>query len=396
MLPSIVLASVLACVTAGFIVFAGIKSGIQSSSNGDLKIGIVGELSDYLGIDFLEQLTGFANAADMNVEFVSCTESEAKTKLLLGELSTYLIVPDGFIESVAYGQNDVKLYYVTLDSNNSLATLLMSEIAKEGSSFISLAESSCFSIEYVLRELNDPQWWEKVDNFSVQQIMVFIGVIRLWDREVLGLGTNISLTGYYICAVLVIFILLFGFNAALFFTKRERSLYQSLAMKGMPARKMVFGEYGAYCAFLGIFLLIITFVCTVMEKTGHFLGFMEWEERGFLSYINFLGCMLLAMFMLASLQFMIFEVFDNFISQIIALFFVAFFMGFICGLFYPRSFFPEWLQSVGALLPVGVAADIVQGGFTGHINLWSMLGLLGYGVVFLTVAIRARNRKVIV
>ena len=419
MLPTILAASVLACLTSMLILWAGVGKQDENGAVKSFRIGMVGELSDYLGIRFEDQLSSFAKIGNLDIEFLPCDEQTAKNMLLRGELSTYLIIPDGFVEAVASGANDLSLHYVTLSGNMGLSEMVMEELASEASTIFSSGESTCFAIQEILMDAGDSQWATKVNNYSISQLLILLGLVKQIDVDVIGLGANISLVGYYVCAVLTLFMLLYGFNATLFFTKREKTLFGNLYRKGVVPGKMLLAEMGAFGSIFGgiVLALILLFsagiyIVSSLGKKGNMqdagksilygirkvVFFQEWQNRGFAGYLVFIGSVLLVLIMLTALQFMIYEIMEHFINQIISLFFITFLMGYVSGLFYPRSFFPEWLQRVGAVLPTGVALDVLCDGFvgitSGKEHIIKLLLLMGYTCLFSLISVWSRGRKV--
>ena len=81
-------------------------SGPLAERQSRYRIGVVGDLSDpYMELGF-KALRTFDRSRDM-VELISMTEDEAAREFEAGHIIAYVVVPEGFTDSVVHGRNDI-------------------------------------------------------------------------------------------------------------------------------------------------------------------------------------------------------------------------------------------------------------------------------------------------
>ena len=100
LLPAIIAGVIFLCCC----VLSGIYVLVQNSSTDHtkLKIGVVGEIENsYLeyGITALQSM----DSTRYIVELTEVNEDEAASMVKKGELTAYMVIPDGFVDSVMYG-----------------------------------------------------------------------------------------------------------------------------------------------------------------------------------------------------------------------------------------------------------------------------------------------------
>ena len=141
-------------------------------------------------------------------------------------------------------------------------------------------------------------------------------------------------------------------------------------------------EFLGYVAGLIVLLLALTMVIGY----GGMLG-----EHG--SLAMFFVSALPSLLMVAGFTYLLYSLADHLVSGVLLTFFAILALCFVGGCMYPTYVFPETLQRLSSILPVGIArADLiraVQG--KGCENAWA---LLGYGVGFVGAAILVRAYKI--
>jgi ABC-type multidrug transport system permease subunit len=81
---------------------------------------------------------------------------------------------------------------------------------------------------------------------------------------------------------------------------------------------------------------------------------------------------------IGAMQFFLYELVPSALGGALAQFLCAAAQGYVCGCFYPYTFFPEALQHLGAALPAGTALRYLSGvlrgagGYAGALLLWAL------------------------
>ena len=143
-LPGICLLTVL--LTVGLLVLMKAMFLIEESKaeNQVVKVGIVGDIDDtYLGIgiEVIKNMEGIRNLADIQ----TMTEEEARKAFASGEISAYLLVPEGFIDSIIYGENK-QLTYITGATGRDIGGLLINELVGSISRMVTMVFLPCLLI----------------------------------------------------------------------------------------------------------------------------------------------------------------------------------------------------------------------------------------------------------
>ena len=116
----------------------------------------------------------------------------------------------------------------------------------------------------------------------------------------------------------------------------------------------------------------------------------ELEGRSLLSLLpGFLPPALL----LCLTQFLLFELAESAVSAVLLQFLNAAVQGYLAGLFYPASFFPEGMRRLGSLLPAGVSMGYLRGVLLAKPEPAGLCGLLGWMVLCSLLILAARSRR---
>ena len=126
LMPVIITGTVLLCLCV--LLGAYVFTRNNASDHTRIKIGVVGNIDNsYLeyGITALQSM----DTTRYIVELVTVNEDEAAAMIRAGELTAYMVIPEGFVDSVMYGRNNVQVEYVCgegkcLDSEKPLFPLI--------------------------------------------------------------------------------------------------------------------------------------------------------------------------------------------------------------------------------------------------------------------------------
>ena len=367
---------------AGYYFF---QSSIFTQNQNKFRIGIVGKIDEtYLGFGISAVQT--MDSSRFMVDFIPMKEDEARKKYQAGELTTYVMVPDEFLDSVVYGRNDVPITYVASEGQKGLGAFLMQELSKVVSRLVTSSQSSIYGMQRALVfEGRTERLDEITDEINLKLINFVLNRTKLAELEELGLSKGLLIRQYYFCTILLLFCFLFGIVSAPVFLRRNQQLAKWMRIRGIGAAGQVLGEYIPYFVFL--------FFCTALplflvgRATGG-LAFLRWK----LGVGELIRGLLPLTMMIAALHFMIYELFHNPVANLLFQFIVTMGMGYVSGFFLPAAFFPDGLIALGRILPTGVALDYLSGIMLGSGGKGWKLG--AYLTAFLVVSILARARKI--
>ncbi len=356
-----------------------------------VKVGVVGDVSDtYLGVGInvlknLDTIKGMINVESM-------TEPEARELLAAGEIYAYVVIPDGFINSLVVGENRT-ITYVTTARAQGLGGALMSELIAEISDMVTLSQNSVYAMqEYLVENGMEEVLWEATDDFNVDILDAFLSRTDIYEIRQTGIANSLSLTGYFFCSVILIFLLLGGINSVSLFAREDASLFKILHMKKYGAAGQVLSELLAY-VILMFFSICCVLAAAVFLKDTFGINVPEWDALG-AGRVRFIVKLLPVVLMLSAFQAFLYEIVPGVVNGVLAQFISAVSLAYISGCIYPITFFPEIVQKAAYYLPTGVGLRYLQKGLSGS-NVWpELLLLLLFAAVFAALQTLERKRRI--
>ena len=365
----------------------------SKSENRIVNVGIVGDIDDtYLGIgiEVIKNMDGIRNLADIQ----TMTEEEAKHAFASGDISAYLLVPEGFIDSVVYGENK-QLTYVTNEAAQDIGGLLINELVGSISQMITMTQTSVQSMQsYMLEHDMRDGLWEATEGINIAYIEVVLNRMDMFELEELGISNSISFTGHLFTGILLLLMLLWGINSVSLLVRSENSLLKILHTRGLNSRKQVLSEVGAYLV-LQCASLLCVFVCVIIIKAAFGLSIREWDVLEAGEKLLFVVKLVPVVMLTATMQALLYELVTNVVTGVLLQFVVAVSMAYVSGCIYPLSFFPEVLQVLGAYSPMGVALRYLQKNLTYGNGLGEFCIMILYILLFVGLHIWKRSLRII-
>lgn len=390
--PTILFTGFLLCSVLVLCVTAIMQAESESDKMLKVKVGIVGEIDDYMGLD-VEALLRVLSSK-FGAEFVSVTEEEARKQLHDGKMSAYVLIPDNLVDTIISGANDTPITYVASEGQKGISGIVMDEVVGVISELITCPQSSIFGMQNYLRDSGKTELlWEATDELNLIYIGALVDIYNVGKTEITGMANQVSTGGYYMCSIFVIFLLLCGLNCGSLFTRRKQELCKLLISKGQRVSNQVLGEYLAYFLMILVFFGIVVTAVYLLGSMG-ILSVKELENIEVGEYVLFALGLVPVVAVISALQFMLYEFLDNIVSGILVQFLLAVAMGYVAGCYYPLSFFPKALQMFGELTPAGVALSYADKSLIQAETGKELVMLLFYFVVFLMLAIFGRKRRV--
>lgn len=391
LLPALLAATLLACGCIGGMAALYMRDkGAQEQQK--FQIAVVGDTSDsYLGFGIFA-LQAVDDSRFM-VDFPTMTEEEARRALAAGELTAYVEVPEGLVDSIVTGANDQPIRFVGAAGQQGISGILIQELTNVVTTLITRSQSAIYGMQRVLNNhgMGD-QWWEATEQLNLRFIDMVLGRTGLAELELIGTTGDLSTQGYYLCAMLVFFLLLMGILSSPLFSRRNRELGRLMASKGVGAFRQVAAEYLS-CLLLGLCCLLGVFLALGVTISGEFLEIPEWKWLGAEALAGFFVRLLPVVATIVAMQFLFYEMVTGMVNGILLQFICGISMAYLAGCFYPPGFFPDGVRLIGTLLPAGLALRYAGAGLQGDLLPAEGLGLLMYLGFFLGLAVVARKYR---
>lgn len=376
------------CVTA--LLLGGLAVAVQGmlarsandEDNQKIHIAIAGETDHSLLQIGFAALTSF-DSTRFSMEIHQMTEDQAERALRQGELSAYVVVPEGFVEQAMRGRL-TPLKFVTNTAAGDLVDLFKSEITRVVSDLVIGAQQGVFGMDAALR---DQGLAEKLPGQMDRLAFQYVDYILLRDKiyavEELGVADSLGLGESLVCGLGVLLVLLMALPFAPVTVASDTALARMLHARRLSAPQQVLARFAAYATTLLMMVAVplAAALCLFPEMLA--VGPAEAVLR-----------LLPAVLMLAALSFALYSLTDHLIGGVLAHFFATLALCFVSGCLYPVHFFPVAVQRVADYLPTGLARTQLAGCLTGADTTSTTLWLVGYAALFLLVALALRLRRI--
>ncbi len=355
-----------------------------------INIGLVGDTSEtYMDIGFVavQQL----DSTRYYVDFIEYeTETEAAADLKSGGLFGYIVIPDGFVESIVSGENK-KLIYVSDNSPASFGPLLINEIVKMVSELIVEAQSGIYALWDIGEELNAENIQEISDRLNLKYIAITLERESLYTVEFIGIGEGLRLTTYYFHAFLMLLMMLWGMACVVLRVRTDMSMPRLMKFRGVGAAGQTICEYLPFFFVIYIGSLLLTVLTALFgERFGITAIDCPWTIAG---WLLFLIKLVPAVAVISSLQYLLYEFCTNVISGVLVQLVSIIGLGYASGFFFPLSSYPLTIQKIAEFLPTRAAFNYTTTAFCNNDNSFSVVLCIFETVLFLLVAVVIRNAR---
>lgn len=387
MLSTLLLAGILSILCAVLI-----HKEQQETDSETIRIGVTGATKDpyfekaMLMLQVLEM-------GDIPIELQVMSEQEAAELMKEGGLTGYVIIPQGFVESIVSGENKT-VQYVSANGQAGFDSMITREVLTVVSSFITESQSGIYGMQKVYRRLGleDVLSADELE-LNIRYIKYIIGRERMIANERIGRQKEreLSLTEYYFCSIWLFLLLVWGISATSLFSSKNPTLQGILRAKGVSALGQITGEYMSYLALMMANLFFVLLLLLGMI----FLGKADqWLPLGTGEMISFFWCSVPVVLAVSSLEFLLYELAEGFVNSILAQFLCAVSLGYLSGCFYPLHSLPENIQTLSVLLPTGIAMSYLSGLINAKVEIWLIGELTAYACLFLLTAAGTRELRI--
>lgn len=382
--PSVLITTVILVCGLALLAAALLQIETAQEKKQKVEIGLVGSTEgSYLGfgIQALQSLDSSRFAIDF-LEMGS--EREAKDALEKGEVSAYVLIPDGFVDALVRGEN-IPITYVTSAGAAGIGSMVMNELVQVISDLITESENGIYGTQRFLREQGrEDIYWGASDRLYLRFLDFILGREQVYELELTGVSGGLTVIEYYTCSIMILFLMFWGIAASPFLVQREHYISKLLRAKGLSTGWQILAEYGAYTLLLSGIFLVVTALAGILASRAEMitLSLPQW-------YIYMLPVVLL----FAVMQLLIFEWIPNPVTGTLIQFLGALGLGYLSGCFYPITFFPDGIQMLAPFLPTGAAMEYSGKMMLGRAALGELAVMALYGAAFFLAAVLHRKHR---
>lgn len=381
---------------SGLILTAGMIMNVNDSGDNrqKVKIGLIGNVNEgYLGIGFYALKN--IDESRFAIDFIEIkNENQAEKLLDSGEISAYIVIPDGFLDSIVNGEN-MQLKYVMNKSSASFASSLMGEVVRAVSALVTESQNAIFGMsDYAHDNGKTAGLGKKLDDMNIDYIEIVLRRSDMAETDFAASnGSELSLAAYYICAMLTLFFMIWGITCSPLFARDVIPLNKLLVSNGARPFALVLCEWLSFLI-ISMFtaVLIALFACFMLAESDFGVPELEYMTSADLTLfsVKLLPCIA----MLTAMQFLLYEAASGIISGVLIQFVAAAGLGYITGCFYPSWFFPVSVQRISEMLPSGVAFRYIRLTFTGRPAVGTAIMCLIYAALFYILSLILRKYKI--
>lgn len=354
-----------------------------------VRIGVTGATDDPYFSGAMRLLEDI-DTAQFSLELQMVTEAEAKDLLRAGKLTGYIIIPEGFVDSIITGENK-PIKYVSTSGQAGIGTMLTRDVLSVISNLVTESQSGIYGMHTVYRKngLQDILYEDEFD-LNMRYIRYILKRGVLFEVEENG-TQELSFTSYYICGIWLFLLLIWGISCSPLFSHKNQALQSLLGAKGVTVWAQIAGEYAAYLLLMeGSLLLVVMMLLTGSRIAGvSFAAFFPMRGGTW----GFLWNSIPVLMVVAALQYFLYEVTDGFLNGILLQFLCAILMGYISGCFLPFKSLPESIRGISAFTPAGISMTYLTGRMAGKNEFVQVLQMAGCGLVLLLAAMCVRRYR---
>ena len=331
-----------------------------------VHIGVVGTQDD----DLLQKAVDAVAAMDssnLSLSFIQMSEQQAKTGLERGELSAYLVIPEGFLDE-ALGGEITPIRFVSVPGSENIFSIVKDELTGMVAEMLLMSEQGAFGLELALAKYGHSDIsGEAMNRLALEYAGKILSREDVYRVEEIGVWQGLSFEKNLLCGLYTLFVFLMTLPFAAVFVRDRWDVEWVLKSQGIGAFKQAICQIVPY-------LLVLTVLCV---PPFYLLG-------GSIRYL------ISGVLCTAAFSYLIYSITTDIISGVMLQLTLSLGLCFVCGCMYPVHFFPASIQRLSAWLPAGLVRTCMTGAFASQTAGNSGWILLGYsmGMFLLTVLIR--------
>lgn len=388
--PALLALSLTLAVGFGLILNLVASTNSASSSN-KATVAITGELEDTFLSMGISALSNF-DALSYSIEVIQTDEESARALLEKGQISAYVVIPDGFAEKAAWGEF-LTIDFVTTPGATGLIPMIKQEITQVISAILTGSHKGVYGVADALRAEGQTVTSDTLNAVAFDYVEFILMRSKVYNIENLGVAYSLTFSGYFFCGLLTVLLFLLGIAGSHIFVRKDSSLCRLLKARGLSGWRQLAGEFGAYFIMLwGILALIIL--------AAYFSGVLARDlpvtaDFGLLNVVWVLIKLIPAMLLICAFHFAVFEISTEPVSAVLFQFLFAVILGYASGCIFPIWFFPDILQRLAPFTPTGAARGYIAACFNGENTLFYLALTLGFAALFGLVALLGRKQRIL-
>lgn len=390
--PSILAITLLIVLCIGISAAALLQFGSSDEGKKVLNTGLVGNAEDtYLdvGISALRNI----DSSRFYINLIPMTEEEAVKALEDKKITGYVQIPDNFVRDVMNGTN-TPVQYVTCEKPAGFGDALEKEIITMVSDLVTESQKSNYSVRAIARDNGTKKGvGKRLEKLNLSYINYILNRNDTYDLVLKGIKDDLTYGGYYICAIITFFLMIWGISCNKLLAEKNYELSRLLKQRGLGIKHQLLAKLAGFGAITLVTLFIFALIAGILTQSSSY-GIEELMSADIISCTFFVIKILPAILMFVAMHIMLYEIFTGSVGSILAQFMIAIGLGYVSGLFYPNTFFPQGVQTVAELLPVGAGFAYIRKSLAGGILFKELCLTTAYTILFYGMATIFKKYKI--
>lgn len=341
------------------------------------KVGIVGTAGDsylQMGLTAVESF----DSTRFTVEFEQMEEAEAERAMNRGDIVAFVVIPDGFLDAALYG-DIMPLKFVSTAGSVGLVSMLKDELTQIIEVMLIESQKGTYGAGNAA-SANGGSGSKAIGEISIKYVELVLARSKMYSVTELGIFDGLGMGGYLLSGLGIVLFMLICLTFAPVMIRKDPSLARMLSARRKPAVAQVLCDFGVYMLGLLAIALIVLLLLILRPDSNVTLRMVLQS--------------LPVLFALGAMSFLMYEAVSDLVSGVLLQFFITLALCFVSGCLYPIAFFPDSVQRLSGFLPTGLARMQLADCILGRINVQTTAMLLGFGVLFLSIAMLIRRIRV--
>ena len=370
------------------VVFSTAADFVSNEQMARFKLDVVGESDSRFFKTGLAALSAL-DSSNISIDLELTDEETAKNDLLLGNVSAYVVIPDGFMEATGRGEILPIAYYTTA-STLDVSALMRDEFTAAISTVLKYSQKAVFGEERMLYDSGYRSIaYREINELDLEFINFIMDRDHLYQTEITGVSHGVNGIQNLFLGMFVILLCICMIPIGCQHMRRGNSMLKMMAASGKGAVYTTLAEYGAVLTVLLLTMALLVFGGMALSSV---LDFSSLMQIGLDVQTAALSVFPIAV-MLCAFAFLFFEAAGNLISAVTGYFFCFFGLCYVSGCMYPLYALPDTLQAIAGYTPMGVAREYLVLAVTGGKNTTALLYFALYTVLFVGLSVLVRRRQ---
>lgn len=320
------------------------------------------------------------------LEILEMEEHEAIHALEQREIAAYVRIPQDFIERSLVGDLE-PLQFVSVYGNAGLIPLFREELTTAISDILWASQKGTYGSRDIFRDHGiNVDYWKMMNEASASYVGLVMLRNQMYTLDILGIADAVDFSAYMFCGIAVLLLFLISLPFAVVFIRKDPALGRMLASQGCGGIRQAGAEFLSLLC--GMTVLYLTVAAALFLQGGEGLS----GVISVASEVSLLVRALPVIFAVSAFAYLIFELARDMVSGVLLHFFLSVSLCYLCGCLYPISAFPEGIQRLSSVLPMGLARSHLACCVTDLPSQGAGPSLLLYAAAFFLAAVLLRCR----